>query len=75
VIAVCDSISCAHFLCLAFPQTTYLKTPQKQSIFGDELVTSLLFAERNRFHTRIGLLDYWCNYSNSSPGIGEGIAL
>src|ERR1700686_2138219 len=28
------------FACLAFPQTTYLKTPAKQSIFGDELVTS-----------------------------------
>jgi hypothetical protein len=31
------------FACLAFPQTTYLKTPRKQPIFGDELVTSLLF--------------------------------
>jgi hypothetical protein len=29
------------FACLAFPQTTYLKTPRKQAIFGDELVTSL----------------------------------
>src|SRR6266849_4048349 len=28
------------FACLAFPQTTYLKTRQKQPIFGDELVTS-----------------------------------
>src|SRR5712692_6403453 len=28
------------FACLAFPQTTYLKTPRKQPIFGDELVTS-----------------------------------
>jgi hypothetical protein len=30
------------FACLAFPQTTYLKTPRKQPIFGDELVTSFL---------------------------------
>ena len=28
------------FACLAFPQTTYLKTPPKRPIFGDELVTS-----------------------------------
>src|SRR6185369_6566550 len=28
------------FACLAFPQTTYLKTPRKHPIFGDELVTS-----------------------------------
>jgi len=28
------------FACLAFPHTTYLKTPRKQPIFGDELVTS-----------------------------------
>ena len=28
------------FACLAFPQTTYLKTPRKQPFFGDELVTS-----------------------------------
>ena len=28
------------FACLAFPQTAYLKTPRKQPIFGDELVTS-----------------------------------
>jgi len=28
------------FACLAFPLTTYLKTPRKQPIFGDELVTS-----------------------------------
>src|SRR5713226_5353808 len=28
------------FACLAFPQTTYFKTPRKQHIFGDELVTS-----------------------------------
>jgi hypothetical protein len=31
------------FACLAFPCITYLKTPQKQPIFGDELVTSFLF--------------------------------
>jgi hypothetical protein len=30
------------FACLAFPHTTYLKTPRKQRIFGDELVTSFL---------------------------------
>ena len=30
------------FACLAFPQTTYLKTPRKQPIFGDELVTSFM---------------------------------
>ena len=30
------------FACLAFPRSTYLKTPQKQPIFGDELVTSFL---------------------------------
>ena len=30
------------FACLAFPHTTYLKTPRKQPIFGDELVTSFL---------------------------------
>jgi hypothetical protein len=30
------------FACLAFPQITYLKTPRKQPIFGDELVTSFL---------------------------------
>jgi hypothetical protein len=34
------------FACLAFPQTTYLKTPRKQPIFGDELVTSFLFLRR-----------------------------
>jgi hypothetical protein len=28
------------FACLAFPQITYLKTPRKRPIFGDELVTS-----------------------------------
>jgi hypothetical protein len=28
------------FACLAFPHNTYLKTPQKQPIFGDGLVTS-----------------------------------
>src|SRR6266852_795864 len=28
------------FACLAFLRTTYLKTPRKQPIFGDELVTS-----------------------------------
>jgi len=27
---------------IAFPQTTYPKTPLKQPIFGDELVTSFL---------------------------------
>ena len=34
------------FACLAFPQTTYLKTPRKRPIFGDELVTSFLFLRR-----------------------------
>jgi hypothetical protein len=28
------------FACLAFPPNTHLKTPQKQPIFGDQLVTS-----------------------------------
>ena len=28
------------FACLAFLRNTYVKTPQKQPIFGDELVTS-----------------------------------
>src|SRR5437868_7743261 len=49
------------FACLAFPHTTYLKTPRKQPIFGDELVTSFLqinlpnriFCE-NGFGTRRG---------------------
>src|SRR6266478_4884723 len=34
------------FACLAFPHTTYLKTPRKRPIFGDELVTSFLFLRR-----------------------------
>ena len=32
------------FACLAFPQTTHLKIPRKQPIFGDELVTSFFAA-------------------------------
>jgi hypothetical protein len=32
------------FACLAFPRTTHLKTPQKQHIFGDELVTSFFIS-------------------------------
>jgi hypothetical protein len=38
------------FACLAFPQTTYLKTSRKQPILGDELVTSFC---RSTFPTRI----------------------
>ena len=34
------------FACLAFPQTAHLKTPRKQLIFGDELVTSFLLLYR-----------------------------
>ncbi len=34
------------FACLAFPHTTYLKTPRKHPIFGDELVTSFPFLRR-----------------------------
>ena len=37
------------FACLAFPHTTYLKTPRKQPIFGDELATSFLFLRRKAF--------------------------
>ena len=32
------------FACLAFPRNTYLKTPQNQHIFGDELVTSFFIS-------------------------------
>jgi hypothetical protein len=49
------------FACLAFPQTTYLKTPRKRSIFGDELVTSFCRSTspsrifcKNDFGTRRG---------------------
>ena len=49
------------FACLAFPQTTYLKTPRKQPIFGDELVTSFCRSTspirifcKNGFGTRRG---------------------
>jgi len=35
-----EVINLKPFACLAFPHTTYLKTPRKQPIFGDELVTS-----------------------------------
>jgi hypothetical protein len=46
------------FSCLAFPHTTYLKTP----FFGDELVTSFCScAERKWFLHKAGLPDYWCN--------------
>jgi len=36
------------FACLAFPRNQYLKTPQKQPTFGDELVTSFLFSSLRR---------------------------
>ncbi len=38
------------FACLAFPQTTYLKTPRKQPIFGDELVTSFCKPNLSNLH-------------------------
>jgi hypothetical protein len=46
------------FACLAFPQTTYLKTPRKQLIFGDELVTSFWFLRRKEA-AHIGLAGKW----------------
>jgi hypothetical protein len=32
------------FACLALPHNTFLKTSQKQNIFGDQLVTSFSFS-------------------------------
>jgi hypothetical protein len=39
------------FACLAFPRNTYLITPQKQPIFGDELVTSFF-----HFHSLVNVV-------------------
>src|SRR6266853_5783128 len=55
------------FACLAFPQTTYLKTPRKRPIFGDELVTSFLFLRRKEA-AHIGLAGQWA-YLLSMSGL------
>src|SRR6266849_5879385 len=61
------------FACLAFPQTTYLKTRQKQPIFGDELLTSFCRSTsptriscKNGFGTRRG---HATNGGTASQGI------
>ena len=41
------------FACLAFPCNTYLKTLQKQPIFGDELVTSFSFHSLENVLSRV----------------------
>jgi hypothetical protein len=47
------------FACLAFQQSAHLKTPRKQSIFGDELVTSFLRVSNGQgFLPEAGLPDY-----------------
>jgi hypothetical protein len=53
------------FACLAFPHTTYLKTPRKQPIFGDELVTSFLFLRRKEA-AHIGLAGQWAHLLSMS---------
>jgi hypothetical protein len=35
-VSIFEVIHLKPFACLAFPHTTYLKTPRKQHIFGDE---------------------------------------
>ena len=53
------------FACLAFPQTTYLKTPRKRPIFGDELVTSF-FVLRRKEAVHIGLAGQWAHLLSMS---------
>src|SRR4029077_7556190 len=69
------SVSCAHLLVLLFRKRHTSKHPEN-SLF---LVTNwrrvfCSCAERKWFPHTNRVLDYWCNYYNSSPGIGEGIA-
>src|SRR6266849_6291578 len=61
------------FACLAFPQTTYLKTLRKQPIFGDELVTSFC---RSTSPTRIFCKDgfgTWRGHATNGVTASQGI--
>jgi hypothetical protein len=58
------------FACLAFPQTTYLKTPRKQPIFGDELVTSFC---RSTSSTRIVCKSGFGTWRRHATNSGYGL--
>ena len=58
------------FACLAFPQTAYLKTPRKQPIFGDELVTSFC---RSTSPTRIFCKNGFGTWRGHAANAGYGL--
>ncbi len=58
------------FACLAFPQIAYLKTPRKQPIFGDELLTS--FCKPNLSNPHLPPKGFW-HMARHAINVGYGL--